>query len=249
MKITLVFITLILILSCTKPNSKTEKVDSIQTAIDSARTTEEKIPSEQSSGKRTDTDKISLNMANLTKFPFVTNKNYQLTLSADGKFTLLNESEKSGTWKLSENVIQLFIEEDTASFTVESFTEDKLNVSTPQEFGGKLFGEIDNDWMYPVSFSRLVFSAPYTADQISGGWQAREGGCSFEPGGAFSFGAADCNVNGTWEFDGENFTIALTQKDCGWSDPFDTNLRVVGLGQKLMLVKNSKGAIEAFTRL
>ncbi len=248
MKITLVFITLILILSCTKPNSKTEKVDSIQTAIDSARTTEEQIPSEQSSGKRTDTDKISLNMANLTKFPFVTNKNYQLTLSADGKFTLLNESEKSGTWKLSENVIQLFIEEDTASFTVESFTEDKLNVSTPQEFGGKLFGEIDNDWMYPVSFSRLVFSAPYTADQISGGWQAREGGCSFQPDGTFSFGAADCNVAGSWEFDGEYITIEITQQECGWSNPFDTRLQVTKLSRKVLFVKNSKGEIERFWR-
>ncbi|MBX2917405.1 MAG: hypothetical protein KF856_19210 [Cyclobacteriaceae bacterium] len=248
MKIFNLIFTLILVTSCTKPNSQTEIVNSVQSPTDSLNSVEESISSEQLSNERTDTDKISLDVFNLTKFPFVTNRNYELTLSPDGKFTLLNESENSGTWRLSENVIQLFIDEDTVSFTVELFTEDELVMATPQESGGKLFGEIDNDWMYPISFSRIVFSPPYSEEQISGGWQAREGGCSFQPGGAFSFGAADCNVTGVWEFDGEYIAIELTQKECGWSDPFDTRLKVTKLSQKVMFVENSKGETERFWR-
>lgn len=248
MKISVLIIALIVVASCTGSNTQTEKVDSVQTPTDSVQAIEKSISTEQFINERTDTDKISLDVANLAKFPFVTNRNYQLTFSPDGNFTLLNESENSGMWRLSENVIQLFIDEDTVSFTVELFTEDELVMATSKEFGGKLFGEIDNDWMYSVSLSRLVFSPPYTEEQISGGWQAREGGCSFQPGGTFSFGAADCNVSGVWEFDGEYISIEITQKECGWSDPFDTHLKVTKLSQKVMFVENSKGETERFWR-
>ncbi len=231
------------------------------TTTDSAQSVKEVVSAEPTEAKPTigekDAGKISLDEASLTKFPFATKYTTKLLFSENGEvnhWTAPNGEKNAYSWKLSGSSIQVAIDQDTATFNVQSFKEDELVLVTADEFGGKLFGETRQDFgdyrgQYYISLYRLVFSAPYSEDQVSGGWQAREGGCSFEPGGAFSFGAADCNVNGTWEFDGENLTIALTQKDCGWSDPFDTNLKVVGLGQKLMLVKNSKGAIEAFTRL
>lgn len=255
MKTHLLFITLIVAASCTKPNSKTETVDSTQTSIDTVQTREEPVPTKQPDLEKKDADKITLDEANLAKFSFVTQYTTELTFLINGKVRYsrkINEEETIGTWRLSGSSIQVAFELDTSTFEVKSFKEDELILVTPDGFGGKLFGEVRQDLgeyrgLYFISLYRVIFSAPYSEDQVSGGWQAREGGCSFEPGGTFSYRAADCNVTGTWEFDGENFAIELTQKECGWSDPFDTSLKVVRLTRGLMLVEASKG-IEAFRR-
>ncbi len=264
MKSTLTSIILSLVLlGCTQNKSTETQTSSTENPIDSGQLDQEIVSSEpielKSKNDEIGAGQIELNEANLVKFPFASNSNYsgygvyELTLSDSGKFNiahLVDGKEIYGTWQLLNKSIQLAIDADTTSFTVKSFTKDQLTLAT-DELGGKLFSAVDNtyDSYYYISLYPLTFSAPYSEDQFSGAWQGGGGGVSFEPNGVFGFGAADCDVNGTWAFDGEYISLELTDvKDCGWSDPFDTHLQVIKLSRKLMVLKNSKGGIETFTR-
>jgi hypothetical protein len=260
MKSILTTITLtLLLLGCTQNKSSETQTSSSGTPMDSLQTIEQPVDTKQLNLEIESASKFSLDETNLMKFQFASNSNfsgygvYVLTLSDSGKFTITHLTdgiETSGTWQLSNKSIQLAIGTDTASFIVKSFTEDQLTLAT-DELGGKLFSAIDNthDSYYYIPLYPLIFSAPYLEDQFSGEWQGAGGGIGFEPNGIFGFGAADCDVNGTWEFDGEYISIDLTDvKNCGWANPFDTRLQLIKLSQKLMVIKNSKGGIETFSR-
>jgi len=261
MKAKLNFIILLSVLSgCNLKQSTETQTSTTEAAIDSVNPLPQNVLTEQTESKPTldenEAGNISVDEANLIQFPLATQYTTQLAFFENGKaehVKRMNGEKNIGTWKLTGSKIQVAFGQDTATFSVYSFKENVLTLLTADEFGGKLFGEVRQDYgdysgLFYISLHRMIFSSPYTDSQVSGGWNARDGGCSFESGGLFQYGAADCSVSGNWEFDGENFTIELTQKECGWSDPFDSRLKVVGLAQGLMIVENSKGGIEAFTR-
>jgi hypothetical protein len=260
MKKNLNFLTCIFLLLACSPKQPTETQTSTEVTLDSVNSQSEIVLAEEPESKpvmnEKEAGKISLDEANLIQFPFATQYTTQLVFFENGKVEhvkKMNDEKNVGTWRLTGSKIQVAFGQDTATFSIYSFKEDELILVTADEFGGKLFGEVRQDYgdysgLYYISLHRMIFSAPYSDGQVSGGWNARDGGCSFESGGQFQYGAADCGASGNWEFDGENFTIELTQKECGWSDPFDTRLKVIGLARGLMIVENSKGEIETFTR-
>ncbi|MEJ0056750.1 MAG: hypothetical protein WDN75_14495 [Bacteroidota bacterium] len=252
MKLIYSVILILVVIGCgqkTSPETSNEASDSVMSATPAEQPKqEEQAPVIEENGPA----KLQLTEANLIKFPFIGDEGDEFTFSDGGKFTFSKRifgEANDGAWLFAGSSIQIVFGTDTALFEVQTFTEDELNLAAASPLAESWFGIVSNDGYFYARLSRQVYSPPYTEDQFTGGgWQAREGACGFDPSGNFTFGAADCNVEGEWKFDGKFIRTKLTKKDCGWPDPFDTKLELMRLTNRLMVVKNSQEGIEIYHR-
>ncbi|HRI80015.1 MAG TPA: hypothetical protein PLR06_10815 [Cyclobacteriaceae bacterium] len=246
-KLSILLFTISLAAGCGQKASETQSSsDSTRAANDSSLLKKAEPPVDEKKE-----EKPELNAATLSKFNFATEGVNEYNFDVDGIITRsapVDGEQTFGKWSLTGSVLQISFEADTAKFQVLSFHRGELNLRTSSEFGGKVFGEVEREGYYYIKLHRLIYSAPFSEEQITGGWQESNGGCSFGTDGTYNFGAPDCIIKGNWKFDSGYIGVDIIQSDCGSNVPTSINLEVLRLAPGLMITKDTQEAFDIFTR-